>query len=64
MPIIVKGVQSVADVDLCAKAGVEGVVLVSWVAVIKADVSQITVVANATCQSRPSMVSQPADGDV
>lgn len=28
LPIIVKGVQSVEDVDLCAKAGVQGVILV------------------------------------
>ena len=28
LPIIVKGVQSVADVELCVKAGVEGVLIV------------------------------------
>ena len=29
LPIIVKGVQSVDDVELCVKAGVEGVLIVS-----------------------------------
>ena len=29
LPLIVKGVQSVEDVELCAQAGVEGVIIVS-----------------------------------
>lgn len=28
LPLIVKGIQSVEDVQLCAEAGVEGVILV------------------------------------
>ena len=50
LPIIVKGVQSVADVELCVKAGVEGVLLVSIHADCKADVSRIMVVGSVTSQ--------------
>lgn len=58
LPIIVKGVQSVEDVQLCADHGVQGVILVSESPMVQNEPWSTNKKTNKSCVSSSSQIME------